>query len=112
MAAKNPAFMAGVPELVVLGILANREMYGYDIARAIKIATHDALNLGEGVLYPTLHAMESRGLLRARSARVEGRVRIYYSVTARGKKRLENLTLDWRRMSVSVESILRIPAHG
>jgi PadR family transcriptional regulator PadR len=112
MSAKNPAFMAGVPELVVLGLLAEREMYGYEIARAIKAATHDALNLGEGVLYPALHAMESRGLVRARSSRAEGRVRIYYSLTARGKKRLARLTLDWRRMSLSVDSILGRPSHG
>jgi PadR family transcriptional regulator PadR len=112
MAPKNPAFMAGVPELVVLGLLAGREMYGYEIARAIKAATHDALNLGEGVLYPALHTMESRGLVRARSSRAEGRVRIYYSLTARGKKRLSRLTLDWRRMSLSVDSILGSPSHG
>jgi PadR family transcriptional regulator PadR len=112
MAAKNPAFMAGVPELVVLGLLADREMYGYEIARAIKAATHDALNLGEGVLYPALHMMESRGLVRARSSRAEGRVRIYYGLTARGKKRLSRLTLDWRRMSLSVDSILGSPSHG
>jgi PadR family transcriptional regulator PadR len=112
MSAKNPAFMAGVPEFVVLGLLAEREMYGYEIARAIKAATHDALNLGEGVLYPALHAMESRGLVRARSSRAEGRVRIYYSLTARGKKRLARLTLDWRRMSLSVDSILGRPIHG
>ena len=112
MAAKNPSFMAGVPELVVLGLLADREMYGYEIARAIKTATHDALSLGEGVLYPALHAMESRGLVRARSSRVEGRARIYYSLTARGKKRLARLTLEWRRMSLSVDSILGSPSHG
>ena|ERR1700722_6513219 len=112
MATKNPAFMAGVPELVVLGILANGEMYGYEIARTIKTATRDALNLGEGVLYPALHTMEARGLVRARSARADGRVRIYYSLTARGKKRLAGLTLDWRRMRVSVDSILGSPSHG
>jgi PadR family transcriptional regulator, regulatory protein PadR len=112
MAAKNPAFMAGVPELVVLGLLAAREMYGYEIARAIKATTHDALSLGEGVLYPALHTMESRGLVRARSSRVGGRVRIYYSLTARGKKRLDRLAKDWRRMSLSVDSILGSPSHG
>jgi PadR family transcriptional regulator, regulatory protein PadR len=112
MAPKNPAFMAGIPELVVLGLLADREMYGYEIARAVKTATNDALSLGEGVLYPALHTMESRGLVRTRSSRTEGRVRIYYSLTARGKKRLARLTLEWRRMSLSVDSILGSPSHG
>jgi PadR family transcriptional regulator, regulatory protein PadR len=112
MATKNPAFMAGVPELIVLGILANGEMYGYEIARTIKATTRDVLSLGEGVLYPALHTMESRGLLRTRSARADGRMRIYYSLTTRGKRRLASLTLDWRRMSVSVDSILGNPSHG
>jgi PadR family transcriptional regulator, regulatory protein PadR len=103
---KNPAFMAGIPELVVLRLLADREMYGYEIARAIKTVTRDALSLGEGVLYPALHAMESRGLVRARSVRADGRVRIYYGLTARGKRRLARLTQEWRRMSLSVESLL------
>ena len=112
MAIKNPAFMAGVPELVVLGLLADREMYGYEIARAIKAATGDALSLGEGVLYPALHTMESRGLVRARSSRAEVRVRIYYTLTAKGKKRLGRLTSEWRRMSLSVESILGVTNYG
>jgi PadR family transcriptional regulator len=112
MAAKNPSFMGGVPELVVLSLLLDREMYGYEIARAIKVTTGDTLSLGEGVLYPALHAMESRGLVRTRSARVEGRIRIYYTLTAKGKKRLARLSSDWRRMSVSVNSILGNPTHG
>jgi PadR family transcriptional regulator len=112
MTAKNPAFMGGVPELVVLRLLADREMYGYEIARAIKVTTGDALSLGEGVLYPALHVMESRGLVRTRSLRIEGRIRIYYTLTAKGKRRLSRLASDWQRMSLTVNSILGNPTHG
>jgi PadR family transcriptional regulator PadR len=112
MAPKNPAFMVGVPELVVLGLLVDREMYGYEIARAIKITTGNALSLGEGVLYPALHAMESRGLVRARSSRIEGRVRIYYALTPKGKRRLTRLSVDWQRISLSVNSVLGSQTHG
>ena len=112
MPTKNPGFMAGVPELAVLGLLAGREMYGYEIARSIEARTRDAFSLGEGVLYPVLHAMESRGLVRTRKSRVEGRVRIYYSLTAQGRKRLDKLAADWRRMSVGVDAILGKPSLG
>ena len=112
MTDRNSALMSGVPELVVLSLLAGREMYGYEIARSIKIITRDALTLGEGVLYPALHAMESRRLLRARSTRVDGRTRIYYSLTARGRARLAKLSEDWRRMSRGVASILGEGSHG
>jgi PadR family transcriptional regulator PadR len=110
--AKNPSFMAGIPEFLVLRLLADREMYGYEIARAIKIATQEALSLGEGVLYPALHAMEARGLLRSRATQVEGRVRVYYGLTARGRTRLARLTKDWRRLSLGVESLLGSADHG
>jgi len=112
MTDRNPALMAGVPELVVLSLVDRREMYGYEIARSIKAITHDLLSIGEGVLYPALHAMESRGLLRSRSVRADGRIRIYYSLTARGKTRLARLTADWRRMSQGVEFILGSPSHA
>ena len=103
--------MSGVPELVVLRLLARQEMYGYEIARSLKVLSRDALTLGEGVLYPALHAMESRGLLRSRSRSVDGRKRIYYQLTARGRRRLERLTANWQRISQGVERILGTPGH-
>jgi PadR family transcriptional regulator PadR len=109
---KSTTLMAGVPELVVLRLLAERDMYGYEIARAIKIVTRDALSIGEGVLYPALHSMEARGSVRSRSRRADGRTRIYYSLTARGGARLARLTASWRRMSQGVESVLAGASDG
>lgn len=111
MRERNPTLMSGVPELVVLRLLAQREMYGYEIARTLKVLSQDALALGEGVLYPALHAMEVRGLVRARARPVDGRTRIYYQLTARGRRRLEHLTANWRRVSAGVERILGAGNH-
>lgn len=111
MMVKSSTLMSGVPELVVLGLLSDREMYGYEIARALKLMTRDALNLGEGVLYPALHAMERRHLLRARSARVEGRTRIYYGITTRGKARLAHLSIEWQRVNAGVQAVLAGIGH-
>src|SRR5437868_6630770 len=102
----SPTLMSGVPELVVLRLLTQHEMYGYEIARALKLGSQGALDLGEGVLYPALHALEARGLLRARSLQVDGRKRIYYAVTPRGRRRLERLIENWRRVSTGVELVL------
>ena len=41
----NPNFMAGVPELVILNLLREREMYGYQIVQAIQLNSAGALNL-------------------------------------------------------------------
>jgi PadR family transcriptional regulator PadR len=112
MVGRSPPLMAGVPELMILRLLAGREMYGYELARAIKLSTRDALSLGEGVLYPALHALEARHLLRSRSTRVAGRVRVYYSLAPRGRTRLKRLTAEWRRIAGGVESILGGCSHG
>ncbi len=106
MAQQSPSFMSGVPELLVLRLLSVEEMYGYELARAIQTATRQAISVGESVLYPALHTLETRGLLRAKRRTVTGRTRVYYAVTPKGLKRLEQLTAEWRRISDGVEAAL------
>jgi PadR family transcriptional regulator PadR len=111
MSDRIPALMSGIPELVVLRLLAEREMYGYEVARALKVVSQGALSFGEGVLYPALHALEARGLLRSRSQLAAGRTRIYYRVTPKGRQRLEQLTSGWRQVSEGVERVLGASSH-
>jgi PadR family transcriptional regulator, regulatory protein PadR len=105
MPARSAAFMAGVPELLILKLLADREMYGYELAKAVQTSTAEALALGEGVLYPALHALQVAGALRARSTVVDGRKRIYYSLTARGRRRLQELARRWQKVSGAVHTV-------
>ena len=84
MAQSNPPFMSGVPELLLLRLLDQSEMYGYELVRAIRTATGDAISLGEGVIYPVLHALERNGALKSRRKAVGGRTRVYYSLIQGG----------------------------
>jgi PadR family transcriptional regulator PadR len=102
----NPSFMNGVPEILVLRLLSDREMYGYELVQAIEAATGEAIQLGEGVVYPVLHALEAGGCLRARRKPVNGRTRVYYSLTAGGKKRLVQVVSDWSRITRAVSQVL------
>lgn len=106
------SLIAGVPELLLLQLLAQRSMYGYELARAVRNVTNDAITLGESVLYPTLHVLEQRGLLRTRERVVDGRSRIYYEPTAKGRQRLVKLTAEWRRISAGVEAALGDPGRA
>jgi PadR family transcriptional regulator PadR len=108
----NPAFMTGVPEILVLRLLADREMYGYELVQAIEVATGQAIKLGEGVVYPVLHALEESGYLRARRKPVNGRTRVYYSVTAGGKKRLASVMSEWTRITRAVSQVLEGASHA
>ena len=90
--ASDSAFAAGLSELMVLRLLREQEMYGYEIVQAIAGRTREVLTPGEGVIYPLLHALEKDGLLKSRRRTVGGRSRIYYSLNARGAKKLARMT--------------------
>ena len=112
MAQTNPPFMTGVPELLLLRLLEQQEMYGYQLVRSIRQVTEDAISLGEGVIYPSLHGLERNGALKSRRKAVGGRTRVYYSLTRKGRQRLEKLQLDWRRIQGGITSALEAPAHA
>jgi PadR family transcriptional regulator PadR len=112
MAQTNPPFMSGVPELLVLRLLAREEMYGYEIVRAVKLVTGEAISLGEGVIYPVLHGLEKNGALRAKRKPVNGRTRVYYSLTPKGRNRFERLTHEWDRVSSGIHSALSDREHA
>ena len=107
----NPNFMAGVPELMILRLLQDREMYGYEIVQAIRSETGDVVSLGEGVVYTVLHALEREGALKSRRKAVEGRSRIYYAVTASGLRRYRDLANTWSALAEAIQSVMRGKRH-
>ena len=104
--AASPSFMTGVPELLVLRLLQDREMYGYEIVAAVAAATGRVVAPKEGVIYPLLHALEQDGLLRAQRRPVGGRTRVYYGLTSKGVRRLFDQTDEWNRMARAVQQVL------
>ena len=112
MAQSNPPFMSGVPELLLLRLLDQSEMYGYELVRSIRSVTGEAISLGEGVIYPVLHSLERNGSLKSRRKPVAGRTRVYYSVTSKGRTRLEKLHNDWLRIQGGITSAMETPGYA
>ena len=112
MTQSNPPFMSGVPELLLLRLLNQQEMYGYELVRSIRTVTREAISLGEGVIYPTLHSLERNGSLKSRRKPVSGRTRVYYSLTANGRRRLQKLQDDWLRIQGGITTALEAPSHA
>jgi PadR family transcriptional regulator PadR len=102
----NPNFMNGVPELLILRLLQQEEMYGYEIVEAIRSGTGAVVTVGEGVVYPVLHALERDGALKSRRKPVNGRSRIYYSVTPKGSRRLAALSESWTSLADAIQKML------
>ena len=108
----NPSFMNGVPELLVLRLLRNGEMYGYEIVQAIREETAEVVSLGEGVVYPVLHALEKGGAITAQRRPVNGRSRIYYSVTRAGSRRFADLSETWSNLAAAIQNLLAEGKYG
>jgi DNA-binding PadR family transcriptional regulator len=76
----------GTLKTIVLKLLAdNNKMYGYEITQKVKELTADRIQLSEGALYPTLHALEEDGLVTTEIEYIGKRVRKYYRLSSDGK---------------------------
>ena len=108
----NPNFMNGVPELLILRLLQQQEMYGYEIVQAIRNLSDAVIVVGEGVVYPVLHGLERDGALKSRRKTVNGRSRIYYSVTRLGSRRLADLSKVWTNLTAAIQKMLTGGQHA
>ena len=100
----------GTVELLILKLLQERDMYGYEIVKKIKMASDDVFNLNEGTLYPILHAMEKEHQVESYWKEVDGRKRKYYHIPKKGKKLLQEKTDEWKVYSNSVEKVMCLGA--
>ena len=68
--------------------------------------------MAEAPLEEALHGLERNGSLKSRRKAVGGRTRVYYSLTGKGRQRLEKLQSDWRRIQGGITTALELPAHA
>ena len=103
----NPEFVNGVPELLLLRLLARAPSHGYELVQAIRAASGQKLDFGEGCIYPILHRLERQGYLKSSRQRCGGRPRYVYELTSKGQGRLaEGLSL-WHQVTSAVELVLQ-----
>jgi PadR family transcriptional regulator PadR len=108
----NPDFLNGIPELLILKLLASRPMHGYELVQAIRTASDSQLHFGEGCIYPLLHRLEKEGALVSRRELVAGRKRLVYRTTRAGAGRLSQSAQQWREVVCAVEKVLHGGEHG
>ena len=75
----------GTLKTIILNLLKERgRMYGYEITQTVKDMTAGKIQITEGALYPTLHALEKNGELATEEEYIGKRVRKYYTITEQG----------------------------
>ncbi len=98
--------MRGSLDLMVLSILSKESQYGYVIQKKLNFVSDGTVKLPAGTLYPLLHRLESRRLIRSRWDASTGRRRKWYDITATGKKRLEKQATQWKQYAECVSQLL------
>lgn len=99
--------LKGSISLLILRLLSERDMYGYEIIQEAARRSSDIFEFKEGTLYPALHHLHRRGYLRS-EWRVggNGRERKYYGLTAKGRKAAQESRRSWAYFTNAVNAIL------
>ncbi len=100
--------LQGTLDLLILKTLALQPVHGYGVSVRIRQISKDVLHVPQGSLYPALYRLEQQALIDYDWGTSEnGRKAKYYRLTKEGRKKLEQASESWDRLSAAVTRILR-----
>src|SRR5690242_19160597 len=106
---KPTDLVQGTLDLLVLKTIALEPIHGWGIAQRIRQVSKEVLQVNEGALYPALHRLEQSGWIKAKWGESDNSRRAkYYSLTAAGRKYLEQEEANWERLSTAIGLVLEM----
>lgn len=106
--AKPTDLVQGTLDLLILKTVALQPMHGWGIAQRIRQVSKEILQVNQGALYPALHRLEQQGWIKAEWGESDNNRRAkYYSLTAKGRKRLKSELAEWKRTSQAIALLLQ-----
>jgi len=103
----DKGLMAGSAGMLLLKLLEEQDMYGYQMTETLRARSNDVFALKAGTLYPLLHTLETKGYVRSYASMFDGRERRYYALTERGKAYLGEKRSEWENFSSAVTNVLK-----
>lgn len=99
----------GTLDVLILKIAALGPVHGYAVAQRLKQLSLGIVQVPEGSLYPALHRLENRGLLRAEWRQTEtGREAKFYALTRRGRQQWQRESESWQGLLAAIGRILAL----
>jgi len=106
---KSLELLQGTLDMLILKTLESGPRHGYSIAERIEQVSREVFLVEEGSLYPALHRLAKRGLIKADWGVSENnRKAKYYTLTRTGRKQLQSEATDWARLSQAIAEVMRI----
>ncbi len=107
MPLKKTDLLQGTLDLLILKSVAHGPIHGYGIAQRILVTSNETLRVQQGSLYPALHRLERKELLKSEwKESGNGPMAKMYSLTAAGRKYLRQEMADWQRYTGAVALVL------
>jgi PadR family transcriptional regulator PadR len=101
----------GLLEFCVLTVLSNGESYGYELVRRLEALRELAIT--ESTVYPILNRLRKDGYVRVRVAVSDtGPPRRYFSLTALGTRRVQEMNAYWDDLCASVRALRKKDKEG
>lgn len=99
--------MKGMVSILVLKVLSEDDMYGYEMIKTLERRSEEAFQINEGALYPILHKLEKEGAVVSYWENGAGnRRRKYYHLTPEGGGLLESKLSEWNDFVRSTALVL------
>lgn len=99
--------LQGTLDLLILQTLSLAPMHGWGVAQRIQQVSRDALQVGQGSLYPALYRLEYKGWIKSEWGNSENNRRAkFYRLTAAGRKQLQSELETWDRLSAAIQLVL------
>lgn len=106
---KPPDLVQGTLDLLLLKILALEPMNGHAISQRLRQVSNEVLQVSDGSLYPALHKLEQQGWLTATWQTTPNNRRAkFYALSRSGRRRLEQETKDWARLSTAITRVVNL----
>jgi len=102
----------GVTEPLLLYLIDEIPMYGYQIIKELEGRTTGYFKLKGGTIYPMLRRLEARGLVISRWQQItERQRRRYYEITDKGRQFMTDRLAEWKDFSSAVSALMRTDAN-
>ena len=108
MMAVDKSLLTGSMTMLILKLLSEKDMYGYEMIDTLRKKSQNVFELKAGTLYPLLHGLEEKGMLKVYEQEFLGKTRKYYSITKEGKKLLKSKTEEWNVYSGAIMNVLAL----
>lgn len=105
----NQQLKKGVLEILVLDIIQEQDVYGYELLKKLDRNSQGLFVLKEGSLYPIMYRLEDKGYIMSYRQESEGKrgvSRKYYRITEQGHRELEIMKKEWQLFDETVNRML------